>query len=379
MLQSIIELRQELHRHPELSGAEAATAARVASFLRGLTPDQLIEGLGGSGLAAVFAAAEPGPTLLLRCELDALPITEQGACAHRSTRDGVGHQCGHDGHMAILAAVASQLAKRRPRRGRVVLLYQPAEETGEGAAAVLADPRFAQIEPDWCFALHNVPGRPLGQLLLREGAFSCASRGMSIELIGKTAHAAQPETGVSPSLALCRLIAGLSSLPQGLASEDEICFATVVGARLGEQAFGTAPGQASLWVTLRSERNDSMQRLIEYAESLVAGVAADAGLRHSIGYQDIFPAPWNAPEAVAMLVQAGKPLPLQWLDQPFRWSEDFGHFTAQANGAMFGIGAGERSPELHHPDYDFPDALIPIAAGVFLRLIERCLGAGEGS
>ena len=377
MTDPIVQLRRELHRHPELSGGESATAARMQQFLGDLQPDELVAGLGGRGLAAVFAGADPGPTVLLRCELDALPIEDQGPHAHRSAHPGVGHQCGHDGHMAILAAVASHLAQHRPRHGRVVLLFQPAEETGEGAAAVVADPRFASLRPDWCFALHNVPGYPLGQLLLREGAFSCASRGMSIELIGKTAHAAQPETGLSPAPALCRLIAALSSLPAGLAAEGEICFATVVGAKLGEQAFGTAPGQASLWVTLRSERNESMQRLVAHAEALVASIAGESGLRHAIAYQDVFPATCNAAEAIAQLRCAAAGRSAQWLDQPFRWSEDFGHFTELARGAMFGIGAGENSPELHHPDYDFPDALIAQAAEVFIDLVRECLKFGR--
>ena len=115
----LIDLRRGLHRHPELSGAESATAGRIVDVLSPLRPDQLVTGLGGRGLAAVFAGADPGPTVLLRCELDALPIEDQGHHAHRSVHPGVGHQCGHDGHMAILVAVASRLAQHRPARGRV--------------------------------------------------------------------------------------------------------------------------------------------------------------------------------------------------------------------------------------------------------------------
>ncbi len=373
-MDTFTDLRHELHRHPELSGAESQTANRIAVFLRRLDPDQLIEGLGGRGLACVFAGTSPGPTVLLRCELDALPIAELGEHAHRSTTAGVGHQCGHDGHMAILAAVAQQLSAKRPARGRVVLLYQPAEETGEGAAAVIADPRFTELRPDYCFALHNVPGYPLGEVLLREGPFSCASRGMSITLTGNTAHAAQPETGTSPAQAMCRIIASLGELPAHIAEPEQITFATVVGAQLGAKAFGTAPGQAQIWVTLRSEDNDAMARLIAHAEALVRLNAQADGLQHAIDYQDIFPATINAPEASAMVRAAAASMSLREMAQPFRWSEDFGHFTASCPGALFGIGAGVAMPDLHNPDYDFPDALIPIASGLFLRIVGEALG-----
>jgi amidohydrolase len=372
MHQSIIDLRHQLHRQPSLSGAEADTAARIRQFLTPLAPDELIEGLGGHGLACVFAGAASGPTVLLRCELDALPIQESGDCPHRSSIAGVAHQCGHDGHMAILAAVALALSRQRPACGRVVLLFQPAEETGEGAAAVLADPRFAALQPDYAFALHNVPGFPLGQVLLREGPFSCASRGMVIELSGTTAHAAQPETGVSPAAAMCRIIAGLSDLPADVRRHDEITFATVVGARLGEKAFGTAPGQAAVWATLRSETNAGMQGLIDHAESLVGATSAASGLQAAIRYEDVFPATVNAAAAVAIVRRAVADLPLAELARPFRWSEDFGHFTAAFPGALFGIGSGEQSADLHNPDYDFPDPLIAIAQGLFLRVIEQC-------
>ncbi|MBE9080318.1 amidohydrolase [Romeria aff. gracilis LEGE 07310] len=240
---SAAQLRRRLHRQPELSGAEFQTAQQILHFFADLKPDETLTELGGTGVAFVFSGAEPGPTVLLRCELDALPIQEENTFAHRSTAAGCAHKCGHDGHMAILAAVGIQLAAQRPLRGRVVLLYQPAEETGQGAAAVIADEKFSQIRPDYVFALHNLPGQPLGQVVVRSGTFSCASRGVTITLLGKTAHAAQPETGISPAAAMCQLIDELSQLPTRLGFGDELAFATVVGARLGEKAFGTSPAK----------------------------------------------------------------------------------------------------------------------------------------
>jgi amidohydrolase len=283
--QSAIQLRRDLHRHAELSGCEAGTAQRILRFFQPLEPDETLTELGGHGLAFGFGSADTGPSVLLRCELDALPITQTNGTAHRSVTEGVSHKCGHDGHMAILAAVGEALSRQRPARGRVVLLYQPAEETGAGASAVLADPRFAVIRPDLVFALHNLPGFPMGQILLRAETFTCASRGMEIRLTGRTAHAAQPETGRSPAKAMCRIIDELENLPARQEARSELAFATVVGARLGKKAFGTAPGDAAVMATLRSETDATMDRLVRDCEEMVRVIASAEQLGHTVSYE----------------------------------------------------------------------------------------------
>jgi len=167
--------RRSLHAHPELSGREVETARRVADRLAGFAPTRIVTGLGSmrTGVCAVYEGERPGPTVLVRCELDALPIQERNTFAHRSTVPGVSHKCGHDGHMATLAALAADLHAKPIARGCVLLLFQPAEETGEGAAAVLRDPAFRALgAPDYVYAFHNVPKFPLGAVLLGEGVFA---------------------------------------------------------------------------------------------------------------------------------------------------------------------------------------------------------------
>src|SRR5271165_1581951 len=200
--------RRLLHRAPDLAGAEAETACEVRRFLAPTAPDQVIAGLGGHGVAFVYRGRSPGPTVLFRAELDALPIEEISTFAHRSARAGSAHLCGHDGHMAILAATAQGFAAERPQRGRAVLLFQPAEEDGSGAAAVIADPKFKEIAPDMAFAWHNMPGRELGRAALKAGPVNCASLGMRIALLGKTSHASTPQLGVSPMAAVASPHAG---------------------------------------------------------------------------------------------------------------------------------------------------------------------------
>ena len=372
-LEAVVRLRRALHQEPEISGSEQRTAARILDFFKPLQPDRIVEGLGGHGLAFHFEGPRAGPTILLRCELDALPIQEANRVGHRSRVEGVSHQCGHDGHMSILAAVGSQLSARRPASGRVILLFQPEEETGAGAAKVVLDPRFAEHAPTLCFALHNVPGYPLGEVLVRSGSMASASRGMCIQLQGSTAHAAHPEAGNSPANALCKLIAALSALPAGVLPEAEMGFITVVGARLGEKAFGTAPGQAEIWATLRAETNAGMQRLITYADSVSGAFSALDGLEHQRTFEDIFPATQNTAGAVEILRRAAAPSRVTLLEAPFRWSEDFGHFLQGAEGALFGLGSGLDTPQLHHPEYDFPEELIEVGAAIFGRILRDCL------
>ena len=367
-------LRRQLHRHPELAGSESNTARRILEFFQPLQPDQTIAELGGHGLVFVFAGQEPGPTVVLRCELDALPIQEVNEFPHRSSADTVSHKCGHDGHMATVAAVGASYAARRPARGRVVLLYQPAEETGGGSAAMLADERFQAIKPDCVLAPHNLPGFPMGQVIVRAGTFCCASKGIVVRLHGRTAHAADPSTGISPTRAMCRLIEEFEQIGDHVAPADPLAFATVVGARLGGKAFGTAPGDASVMATLRSETDATMEHITEHVERAVKDVAASHSLHHDITYEDVFSATVNSARAVNAIRRAVDH-GVRTLDAPLPFSEDFGRFTAACDGALFGIGSGVDTPSLHSADYDFPDDLIDIGAGVCRRIVDECLTA----
>ena len=300
----LTDFRRALHRFPEVSGEEERTAATIRAALGPLKPDQIVTGLGGHGIAAVFNGAAPGETVLFRAELDALPIEELGSPPHRSTIPGKGHMCGHDGHMTILLALGRLVARRRPARGRVILMFQPAEENGAGAAAVLSDPRFAALKPDWAFALHNMPGLPLGHATLRAGTMMCASQGLRIHLTGKTAHASMPETGTSPVHAVARLIPALLALGPGGALDERFRMVTITHTRIGEPAFGISPGYAELWVKLRTREDGPMAALYAEAAALVRAEAARDGLAVDLATQDAFSATVNDAAAIARLTAA---------------------------------------------------------------------------
>lgn len=374
-LAQLTGLRHALHQIPEVSGAEEKTAAYIATYLRAYAPDRLLTGLGGHGVAAVYDGAAEGPTVMIRCELDGLPIEELSDQPYRSTHAGRGHLCGHDGHMTMVAALAEDLAAKRPARGRVVLMFQPAEETGKGAPAVVADPAFGEIAPDYAFSLHNLPGLAVGQIALCSGPANCASRGMRIRLSGRTSHAAAPQDGLSPAGAMAQLLPGLVALGGGTDLGPDYALVTLTHARLGEATFGIAPGEGEVWATLRTVNDTRMAQLIEEATALVGKVCAEQGLGHEISFDDVFEACTNNPEAVAVLQKAcdrvGLGVAMQ--DRPQRWSEDFGQFGKGAKAAMFWLGSGEDQPQLHNPDYDFPDAAIPVGAGLFRAVVSELL------
>jgi amidohydrolase len=377
--QDIVELtawRRQIHQHPEISNEEEMTAKAVISFLADTRPDSVLTGLGGHGVAVIYDSGKAGPTVLFRSELDALPIVELSGVPHASLVPGKSHMCGHDGHTAILAALGRQLGRQRPERGRVVLIFQPAEETGNGAAGVTNDSRYGEITPDFAFSLHNLPGVPFGEVRLKAGVVNCASRGMRVILDGKTAHSSMPETGISPMLAVSRLMPALPDLGRGTFDDDDFSMVTVTHASMGEPVFGIAPGRAELWATLRTRRDENMADLCTAAENLAANIAAEHGLMHSIDYHEIFVASVNAPDAVDCLLRALDDEGIRHNEEalPMRASEDFGLFGKTAKSAMFFLGAGERHPALHNPDYDFPDDLIPIGARVFMRVARNILG-----
>jgi amidohydrolase len=376
-MEHLIRLRRDLHRHPELSGAEKETAQRIRSFVARFDPDRIVDNIGGDGLAFIFNGKEDGPAVLLRCELDALPIREVNDFDHKSEMDGVAHLCGHDGHMAIMAGVAEAISLKRPLTGSVILLYQPAEETGQGGSLVVNDPMFKELNPDWVFALHNIPGYPGGSVLLREGPFASASVGIEVKLYGKTSHAGEPEKGINPARAVAEIMNGIMDLPDQKHLFGEMVLATIVHVSLGSIAFGTSAGYAEVRATLRAYLDKDLERLQVMAEDMAADSARRAQLRHTVGFVEYFPAVNNNAEANGIIREAAmkNELSLIELEAPFRWSEDFSHIINVSKGALFGLGAGTDTPKLHNPDYDFPDEIIQPGIRMFSSIIYKILGS----
>lgn len=379
----LVAFRRRLHAHPELSEDEHRTAEAIVERLSRAEPSQVVEGLGsmGTGVCAVYDSDRPGPTVLVRAELDALPIQESCVFGHRSTVEGVSHKCGHDGHMTTLIALAEELRARPIERGRVLLLFQPAEETGTGAAAVIADPDFKALgAPDYVYAFHNVPRYPLGRVLVREGVFSQASVGFIVEFQGRTSHSSYPEHGVNPSRAVTELVTAVNGFGESLADRTAApVLGTVSYAQIGSADkgpnFGTAPGAATVMGVVRAHTNADLDLVRSELAQRADKLAAESGLSHSLSWHEAFAATQADRECVATIraAAADAGLEVEELDQPFRWSEDFGYFTQAFNGAFFGLGSGVEQPQLHDDGYDYPDALIEIGARLYRAIIDRHL------
>ena len=351
-MKNIIELRHLLHENAELSGKEVKTNAILNEFLEKLNADVHIRNIGGNGIAVIFKGKDKGRRILVRGDIDALNIPEGDRhCSHR---------CGHDGHASIIAGLAEKLSKNRPEKGEIVLLFQPAEETGQGAKAVIADPQFEQIKPDVAFALHNIPGYPKNKILLRKGCFAAGSLGLKLIFDGVTAHASQPETGHSPQHVLSALIDIFGKKAAMLQEEKPLTMMTMTHAVLGEETFGVAPAHAEIWLTLRSFDNEKLQHLTADVVQLCAMVAEKQDFEFGSSIHEAFSATMNNDEAVQIIENAAKSLNIdcQYLEEPFRWSEDFGRFADVCPIGMFGLGCGEEHLPLHNPEYVFEDDII---------------------
>ena len=378
-METLIELRHILHAHPELSGNEKLTNRILNEWVKQTRPDLLIEKIGGYGLAAVYRGTKNGRRVLIRGDIDALHIPEPNDLDYRSQNPGVSHKCGHDGHATILCGLAQWLGEQRPDQGEVVLLFQPAEETGQGAKAILEDPQFEQIKPDVAYGLHNLPGFEKGQIMVREGCFAAASFGLKLCFDGRTAHASQPETGHSPSELVAQLIHFLEKKREQLKAVKPLTTFVITHAILGEETFGVAPGHAEIWLTLRSFNDRNLELMSNEIIEFCRAKAKDYLFDFSFSEHETFAATNSDDRCVHLIEQAAQNLELKvgHLDEPFRWSEDFGRFGSVCPIGFFGLGSGLEQPALHNPEFDFPDDILETGMCMFWEIIRQELGVNN--
>ncbi|MFT6333493.1 MAG: amidohydrolase [Saprospiraceae bacterium] len=371
----LVKIRQHLHAHPELSEREFQTADMVVEFVARYNPTKVIERVGGTGVLVIFDFAQKGPTVLFRAELDALPIQEINEFDHRSTVDNVAHKCGHDGHATILIGLAKRLSDQPFANGKIVLLFQPAEENGAGAKAVLNDPKFLVVQPDYVFAFHNLPGYPLHQVVIKYGSFTAAVKSIAIKIQGKTAHAAEPEHGANPAMAIAALLSCTNSLSNNQPEREDFAVITPIHIEMGSSNYGISAGHGVLRLTMRTWTEEQLDLLTQNVLRVIQSVTQAENLETDIEWIQHFVANQNNTKAVDIISQAAynNQISITTRLYPFKWGEDFGLFTQYYKGAMFGIGSGEHTPALHNPDYDFPDAIIPTGVNLFYEIATNIL------
>ncbi len=372
-LEDLKQIRRHLHQNPELSTEEYQTQAFVKKKLEEIGVANIQE-VGGTGLAVFFKGDKPGKRILLRGDMDALPIQETNDFEYKSKVDGVSHKCGHDGHTTIMLGVADRLQKEGVEQGEVCLIFQPAEENGKGAKAILEDPNFS-FKADKAFALHNLPGYPLHKIVCRKGSFTAAAKSVIFKLHGKTSHAAEPEKGHNPGLAIAKILNLSEEFSEKEIELDNFALITMVYATMGEKSYGVSAGYGEVHLTLRTWRNEVMDKLEKDLTNRVQKIAATYGLELEEEWLELFDANDNDEEAFEIIKQSAEALKLDFEVKPTpnKWGEDFGLFTKLYKGAMFGVGSGKNCPALHNPDYDYPDEITETGVNMFVEILRKAL------
>ncbi|MFO7672234.1 MAG: amidohydrolase, partial [Lutibacter sp.] len=357
------------------SGKEYNTAKSVAKFLKTCATTKVTENIGGTGIVAEFDSGKAGKSVMFRAELDALPIQEINTFAHASTIDGVSHKCGHDGHTTVLLGLARILSEQKPKTGKVFLLFQPAEEDGEGAKAVFANPQFETLKPDYIFAFHNLPSYPLNQIVVKNNSFTTAVKSIIIKINGKTAHAAEPENGLNPALAIAEILQESAKFSNNDTNRNDFTLITPIHIEMGEIAYGISAGYGEIRLTIRTWNEETMEKLIVDLKKCIDKTSENHQIPITYSWTQEFYANQNDDTAVSLIKEVATNLSFDIFERkfPFKWGEDFGLFTQHFKGAMFGIGSGEESPALHNPDYDFPDEILPNAIQLFHQISLRIL------
>lgn len=360
------QLRHDLHKHPELSNEEVWTKQYLIDFLKAHTSSIEIFDK-DTWFYAMYHAGDDRPNIAFRADYDALPMDEVIDIPWASEFPGKAHKCGHDGHSSTLAALALEIDQNGADKN-VFFLFQPAEETGDGAIQCVGFIKEHNI--DEIYAYHNMSGLPLHSVTVKDGTALCASKGMSIIFEGSPTHASQPEFGVNPSLAIANMVIENEKLITSDNNEG-LVLSTVVQIDVGEKAFGLAASKGALRLTIRALYEKELDQLQSNLEKFAQQQAEKFGLNVSFEYNDEFPETANNKECTEKIRAAATSLGMELheLEEAYRGSEDFGHFTKLTKGSYCFIGNGEDYANLHTSEYDFPDELIQTGVKLFKELI----------
>jgi len=367
--------RQQIHAWPELGFEEEKTSGLVAEVLQSLGLD-VHRGIGGTGVVAVIDSGKPGMTIGLRADMDALPMDETIDAPWRSQRPGVAHTCGHDGHTSALLGTATYLVKHRPpASGKVVLMFQPAEEGGRGAARMIADGLFERWRCDEVYAFHNMPLIAPGQAGVRAGATLQSIAVFEIEIEGVGGHGAAPHHAIDPLQVAARLATEISAIVGRHIDPMEPALVSVGKLQAGT-THNIIPASASVSGTMRALSTEVDAELKKRLRALCEGHAQMSGCKITLIFPHACPPCVNAPQQAALAAQVlGNILGAENVHtdlRAFPFSDDFSLMLAQWPGAYLFLGM--EGAMCHHPTYRFDDALLPLAVAAFAGIVEQRLG-----
>ena len=380
IMPSIEDLYRDLHANPELAYAEHRTAAIVAARLRG-DGYTVTEGVGGTGVVGVLRNGD-GPRVMLRADMDALPMREENDFAWRSGKPGLMHGCGHDGHTTMLVGAARYLAETRRFDGTVYLIFQPGEEGCAGAKAMIDDGLFERFPAQAVYAMHNWPHLPAGQIGVAPGPMMAAADRIEITVTGKGGHGAHPHLAVDPVLVCGHIITAAQSLVSRNVSPFDNAVVSLCAMQAGDVgAMSVIPRQAKLVGTVRTFRPQLQDMIEERLGRLVESIAVGFGASATLDYQRIYPATINSREEAEFAADVAESLvgPERVVRDlpPSMGAEDFSFMLQVKPGAYLRIGQGRDATDpgcfLHSSRYDFNDEILPLGSALFASLAERAM------
>lgn len=372
--------RRDIHAQPELLYDVPRTAAFVADRLREFGCDEIVTGLGRTGVVGVIKGRRPAggevKVIGLRADMDALPIQEETGLPYASKTAGKMHACGHDGHTAMLLGAARYLAETRNFAGEAVVIFQPAEEGGAGAAAMIKDGLMDRFRIDQVYGMHNNPGLPLGAFSIRPGPIMAATDSVDFRIEGHGGHAARPHLCIDPVLAGSQLVVALQSIVSRNVDPLESAVISVCEFHAGSTS-NVIPQTAELRGTVRTLRADIRDLMEKRIREVAAGVALTTGARIHVKFRRGYPVTVNHPEQTDTAIRIAKEIAGDnnvHGTPPMMGAEDFAYMLEARPGAFIFIGNGD-SAGLHHPAYNFNDDAIVYGTSYWIRLVETTLAA----
>lgn len=373
----ITEWRRDLHEHPEILFETHRTAAVVAEKLESFGCDEIVSGIGRTGVVGVIKGKTDtkGMVVGLRADMDALPILEATGLPYASKTEGAMHACGHDGHTAMLLGAAKYLAETRNFDGTVVVIFQPAEEGGGGGREMCADGMMDRWNIQEVYGMHNWPGVPAGSFAIRQGAFFAATDQFKIVVEGRGGHAAKPHETIDPVVTSAQIITALQSIASRNADPVEQIVVSVTSVESSSTAFNVIPQRVTLKGTVRTmsrhNRDLAEDRLSKIADLTAAAMGAKAEVNYYRGY----PVMVNHEEQTAFAAEVATSVSGACAEAPLvMGGEDFAYMLEERPGAYILVGNGDTAM-VHHPEYNFNDEAIPAGCSWWAEIVERRMPA----
>ena len=374
----ITAIRRDIHAHPELAYEENRTSDVVAAKLKewGL---EVTRGLGKTGLVGTLRKGNSVKSIGLRADMDCLPMDEFNEFEHRSQNPGRMHACGHDGHTAMLLGAAKMLSEKRDFEGAVHFIFQPAEEGGGGAKAMIEDGLFEKFPCDAVFAIHNKPGIPLGMIVSKPGPLLAAADRWDIRIAGKGGHAAHPHSTIDPMVAGASIVMSLQTIVSRNIDPIDSTVVTVGFFKAGS-AYNVIPGEAHIGGTTRTTTPENRKRVQRRIEEICRGAEQMYGVKIALEHKPGYPPTVNNPERAKFAIEVAAGVcgenNVRGDTRPSMGAEDFSYMLEKVPGAMvwLGNGGGPEAVSLHNSRYDFNDMAIPFGVSFFVNTVERFLG-----